>query len=68
MTHPSDTRVVGRSDRIALRLVEHSAELTNLERFTVFTYAFLHEKSRTFRVYFDEDGDNKQGQKQHNKT
>ena len=68
MAHACDARVVGRSDRVAFRLMEHGAKLTDPERFSVFTYAFLHEKCRTFRIDLDEYGNDKQRQKQHDKT
>ena len=55
MAHTGDTRVVGRSDRIAFSLVKHGAEFTNLERFSTFPYAFLHKKHRPFRVNFDKN-------------
>ena len=57
MAHTSDARIVGDRDAVAFRLVLHRAELADPERFAVFSNAPLHKEYRTFRVDFDEDGD-----------
>ena len=67
MAHFCDTRVIGCSNAVAFGLVCHGAELTDPERFAVFTDAPLHEKHRTFRIDFNKNSDNQQRQKQHNK-
>lgn len=64
MAYAGDTRVVGRGDRVAFGLVVHGAELADPERLAILSNALLHEKHGSFRVYFDDDADDKQGQKQ----
>ena len=48
VSHTRDTRVVGRGDRIAFRLMKHGSELADSERFSVLTDAFLHKEHRPF--------------------
>ncbi len=67
MTHARDAWVVGRGDAVALRLVVHGAELADSERFAFFTDAPLEEKYGSFRVNFDEQGNDEQRQEEHNK-
>ena len=64
MSNTRDARVVSRSDGITLCLVKHRTELTDMKWFAVLSDALLHEKHGSFRVYFDDDADDKQGQKQ----
>ena len=68
MANPRHPWIVGYGNGIALRLHVHSTELADSERFAVFSNAPLHEENRTFRVDFDEDGNEKQRKKQKNKT
>ena len=67
MAHASDTRVASNGDTISFRPMAHRAELADSERFAILSNAPLHKEHRAFRVDFNEDGDNQQGQKQHNK-
>ena len=67
MAHACDARVVGSSDGVAFRLVEHCAELADSEWLAVFPNTPLQEESRPFRVQFDEQCDDEQRHKQHNK-
>ena len=67
MSHASNSRVASHRDAIALSLTAHSAELADFKRLATFSDAFLHKKNRAFRVKFYENGDDQQGQKQHNK-
>ena len=67
MAHARDAWVAGRGNSITLRLVVHGSKLTDSERFAIFSNAVLHKKYRPFRVDFDEDADDEQGQKQQNK-
>lgn len=62
-----DARVVGRGDAVAFGLVFHRAELADSERFAILSDAPLEEKSWSFRVQFDEQCDDEQRHKQHNK-
>ena len=48
VSHTRDARVVGRGDRIALRLMKHGTELADSERFAVLTDAFLHKEHWPF--------------------
>ena len=68
VAYARDARVVGSGDRVAFRLVNHGAELTDSERFATFSDASLHEENRTFRVDFDEDADDEQRQKKHDES
>ena len=68
MSHACDARVVGSSDSVAFRLVEHRAELADSEWLAVFPNTPLQEESRPFRVQFDEHGNDEQRQKQHHKS
>ena len=67
MAHASDTRVASNGDTISFRPMAHRSELADSERFGILSNAPLHKEHRAFRVDFNEDGDNQQGQKQHNK-
>ena len=67
MADAGDARVGGSRHRVALRLVDHGAELADSEWFSVLPDAPLHEKDRAFRVGFDEDGDDEQRNGEHDK-
>ena len=62
-----DARVVGSSDGVAFRLVEHRAELADSEWLAIFSNTPLQEESRPCRVQFDEQSDDEQRHHQHNK-
>lgn len=68
MPYAGDARVTSHSDGVAFRLVGHCAELADTERLAVFSNAPLHEKQRPFGVELDEDGDDKQRHKKHDKA
>ena len=68
VAHARNARIVGRGDAVALGLVIHGSELTDLERLASPTDASLHEKHRAFRVDLDEDADDKQGPEEHDKS
>ena len=68
MADARDARVARYRDAVALGLFVHGAELADMEGFTIFPDARLHEKQRAFRVQFDEYGNNEQRQKQYNKS
>ena len=68
MAYAGDTWIVSRGDRVAFGLVVHSAKLADPERLAILSDALLHEKHRSIRVYFDDDADDEQGQKQETKT
>ena len=67
MADTSDTRVAGNGDTVASGLFVHRAELEDAERFAVFSDAILQKEQRTFRVNFDEDGNDEQYREEHNK-
>ena len=48
VSHTRNAGVVGCGDRIALRLMKHSSELADSERFSVLPNAFLHKEYRPF--------------------
>ena len=68
MANTCNTRIVACGDRVAFGLVVHGAELADPERLAILSDTFLHEKHRPFRVDFDDNANDEQGQKQKTKT
>ena len=66
MADAGDAWVVGRGHRVTFSLVYHGTELADFEWLAILSNACLHEENRSFRINFNENGNDQQRNKKHN--